>query len=156
MSPGELVLAARGGDRKAFAELYRRHARMVHGVLLARLPKPELRDAMQEVFVVALAKLADLREPESVSPWLASIARNLARDWHKRARELSSEPVALDDRRGQARDLDDALQLLAAIHELALGMTPGSVRVKLHRAMTTLREQLNAGSADGKNEGGRP
>lgn len=35
----ELVRAARRGDRIAFGELYSRHARMVHGILLARVPK---------------------------------------------------------------------------------------------------------------------
>ena len=32
-----LVKAAQGGDRRAFGELYTRYARMVHGILLARV-----------------------------------------------------------------------------------------------------------------------
>jgi hypothetical protein len=35
-APADLVTAARRGDRSAFAELYRQHVRMVHGLLLAR------------------------------------------------------------------------------------------------------------------------
>ena len=33
-----LARAAREGDRAAFGELYARYARMVHGILLARVP----------------------------------------------------------------------------------------------------------------------
>jgi RNA polymerase sigma-70 factor (ECF subfamily) len=41
-SPSEdvaLVRALRNGDRGAFEELYRRYARMVHGIVLARVPR---------------------------------------------------------------------------------------------------------------------
>lgn len=125
-SDAALVEAARAGDRRAFATLYRRHARTVHGVLLARLPRSELRDAMQDTFTQALARLPGLCEPAAFSPWLASIARNLARDWHKRGqprRELAREPGQLDDERGRGRDLDDAIGLLAAMHSLPVRVT---------------------------------
>ena len=38
----DLVSAARSGDRAAFAELYRTYVRMVHGVLLARVPRARM------------------------------------------------------------------------------------------------------------------
>jgi RNA polymerase sigma-70 factor (ECF subfamily) len=113
-----------------------------------------------------------LRDPDAFAPWLASIARNLARDWHKQRRESSSSPEWLDEQRASNRELDDALTILSVIHALperdrellvlrfvegldgreiaaALGMTAGSVRVKLHRATTLLRErmQTNGGGA---------
>jgi RNA polymerase sigma-70 factor (ECF subfamily) len=163
-----LVEAAQAGDRGAFAALYRRHARTVHAVLLARLPHAELRDAMQDTFTQALARISSLRDPAAFSPWLASIARNLARDWHKRGqprRELAREPEQIDAERARPRDLDDALGLLAAMAQLpegqrellalrfveglsgpeiaaALGMTHGSVRVKLHHSVAALRVAL--------------
>jgi RNA polymerase sigma-70 factor (ECF subfamily) len=146
---------------------------MVHGVLLARLPRAELRDAMQEVFTAALTKLGDLRDPAAFGPWLGSIARNCARDWfkrHRNTRELAHEPGELEAARETAghERLADALSLLEAMRELSedyreilvlrfveglsgaeiaeqLGMTPGSVRVKLHRGVTALRERLNRG-----------
>jgi RNA polymerase sigma-70 factor (ECF subfamily) len=167
------VEAARAGDRRAFARLYRSHGRMVHGVLLARLPRTELRDAMQEVFTAALAKLGDLRDPASFGPWLGSIARNCARDWFKRhgnTRELAHEPSDLEAARATVghEALADALSLLDAMRGLSedyreilvlrfveglsgaeiaeqLGMTEGSVRVKLHRGMSALRERLHGG-----------
>ena len=163
-----LVEATRAGEHRAFAELYRRHIKTVHGVLLARLPRTEVRDAMQEVFTLALARLDTLREPAAFSPWLGSIARNLARNWHKRRRELAAAPEKIDAREARGRDMDDALSLLAAIQKLpeghrellvlrfveglsgseiagALGIAPGSVRVKLHRGVEMLRAQLRPG-----------
>ena len=53
----QLVLAARGGDRAAFGELYERFARMVHGVLLAHVPYTEVEDLLQDVFLIALRRL---------------------------------------------------------------------------------------------------
>jgi hypothetical protein len=45
----ELVQQARDGDEVAFADLYRRYARMVHGLLLARMPLAEVDDLVQDV-----------------------------------------------------------------------------------------------------------
>ncbi len=168
-----LVEAARGGDRRAFAALYRGYGRMVHGVLLARLPRAEVRDAMQEVFTAALGKLDELRTPASFGPWLGAIARNCARDWFKRrgnTSELAHAPshfdaTAASEGRAPHEAMADALSLLDAMAELSedyrellvlrfvegltgpeiaaqLGMTPGSVRVKLHRGVSALRERL--------------
>lgn len=49
-----LVEAARGGDRGAFGLLYDRHARTVHGLLLARVPPSEAEDLLHDVFIAAL------------------------------------------------------------------------------------------------------
>src|SRR5260370_22196979 len=56
-----LVSAARAGDRAAFGRLYDRYARMVHGILLARVPPREVDDLVQEVFLLALRQLHSLR-----------------------------------------------------------------------------------------------
>jgi hypothetical protein len=39
-----LVRAARDGDRAAFGQLYDRYARVIHGVLLARVPFHQVDD----------------------------------------------------------------------------------------------------------------
>src|SRR5277367_808518 len=70
-----LVCAARGGDRAAFGRLYERYARMVHGVLLAKVPVGDVDDLVQDVFLKALRRLSTLREVESFGGWLAAIAR---------------------------------------------------------------------------------
>ena len=45
------VAAAQDGDRAAFGQLYERYARMVHGVLLVRVPVGEVDDLVQDVFM---------------------------------------------------------------------------------------------------------
>ncbi len=82
-----LVTAARDGDRTAFGELYDRYARMVHGVLLARVPYGAVDDLVQDVFLQALGRLRSLRDAAAFGAWIAAIARNRAHDYHRRSRD---------------------------------------------------------------------
>ena len=159
-----LVRAAQAGDRGAFAELYRLHGRLVHGVLLAHAPRQDADDLVQDVFLTALGRMHTLREPAAFVQWLAAIARNRARMLHRAARRLVALP---DDLPGPAPGGDGLRveEVLAAIHQLSepyreplvlrlvegmsgteiaerTGLTPGSVRVNLHRGMKQLRERL--------------
>ena len=122
-----LVRAAQRGDATAFEMLYYRYARMVHGILLARLPASEVEDLVQEVFLSALRKLKALREPAAFGGWLAAIARNRAADYHRgpaQAEQLdeSDEPRALPlssslgDRVGQSNP--SAASILDVIRRL--------------------------------------
>ena len=163
-----LVMAARGGDRDAFGRLYERYGRMVHGVLLARVPRGQVEDLVQDVFLLALKRLDSLRDPERFGGWLAMIARNRATDFHRRSRdtvELSDElPGPHSGAESEAlavlallRGLPEAyretlvLRLVEGMTgpEIAArtGMTEGSVRVNLHRGMKLLRTTM--GVADG-------
>ena len=157
-----LVQAARDGDREAFGRLYQLYGRMVHGVLLARMPRDEVDDLVQEVFLKAMRQLGSLREPEAFGGWLATIARNAAADARRRGRptvELNDDVEAPDPGVAEA---EAVLRLIRALPEayrepLVLrlvegmtgpeiaartGLTPGSVRVNLHRGYTMLRERL--------------
>lgn len=165
-----LVLAARGGDRSAFGGLYARYAKMVHGILLARVPTHEVDDLVQDVFLKALPRIADLRDVTRFGPWLAAITRNCANDYYRRNRgadavtdslpeDDSDAPPAKNEVDAEAflileqvRSLPDAyretliLRLVEGMTgpEIAVrtGLTPGSVRVNLHRGMQQLREKL--------------
>jgi len=81
-----LVRAAQQGDRSAFGALYSRYARMVHGILLCRLPRAAVEDLVQDVFLQALPGLASLRDVSRFPGWLAAIARNRAMDFHRHSR----------------------------------------------------------------------
>ena len=85
-SDGALVRAAQKGDRSAYGHLYSRYARMVHGILLARIAPPYVEDLVQDVFLQALPKLPSLRDPDYFPGWLAAIARNRAADFHRNAK----------------------------------------------------------------------
>ncbi|MEO6390306.1 MAG: sigma factor, partial [Pyrinomonadaceae bacterium] len=56
-----LVVRVRNGDQDAFGELYSRYAAMVHGILLARVPRAEVDDLAQDVFLSAYKNLGSLR-----------------------------------------------------------------------------------------------
>src|ERR1035438_3496635 len=51
-----LIHEAAGGDRAAFGELYLRHARMVHAILLARVPPADAEDPAHDAFMAALER----------------------------------------------------------------------------------------------------
>ena len=166
-----LVGAARDGDRVAFGRLYDRYARMVHGVLLARVPVGEVEDLVQDVFVLALRRLSTLRENGSFGAWLAAIARNLVNDFHRRSApedqlsvDASDNEVELSmssgDQDGLAAAALDVIRSLPEAYREPLilrlvegmtgpeiaartGLTPGSVRVNLHRGMQQLRARLS-------------
>ncbi|TNE84156.1 MAG: sigma-70 family RNA polymerase sigma factor [Deltaproteobacteria bacterium] len=162
-SDAELATAAAAGDRAAFAELHRRHARVVHGILVARLPWPLAEEAVQDVFLIAWQKLHSLRDPARVAPWLCQLARNLAVDQLRKRRETAPLPESLPEPHRPTAEAQLVLRHLAALPEtyaetLALrliegltgpeiaertGMTHGSVRVNLTRGMKLLRERLN-------------
>ncbi|HYL72642.1 MAG TPA: sigma-70 family RNA polymerase sigma factor [Bryobacteraceae bacterium] len=162
-----LVEQARDGSRSAFGELYQQYSRMVHGLLLARVPYSEVDDLVQDVFLLALRRLPSLRDEKAFPGWLAMIARNQAVDYHRRTpktveieegmlRQRPPEPEAL-------AVLDTILALPDAYRETLIlrlvegltgpeiagqtGLTPDSVRVNLHRGMKMLREKLEGRTA---------
>jgi len=160
-----LVASARNGDRQAFGRLYQLYGRMVHGVLLARAPAHEVDDLVQEVFLKALRQLGTLRDAHAFGGWIAMIARHAAIDRARRRPELVelsedlAAPESREDEAGRVlqliRHLPEAyretlmLRLVEGMSgpEIAerTGMTPGSVRVNLHRGITMLRERLIGG-----------
>ena len=76
---GSLVVAAQAGDRAAFGELCVRYERMVYSIALARLGShAEAQELCQEVFMHALEKIDQLREPECFGGWLRSMAQRMA------------------------------------------------------------------------------
>ena len=163
-----LVSAAREGDRGAFGRLYERYARMVHGILLVRVPIGDVEDLVQDVFVRAMRQVHTLRDVKCFGAWLATVARNRANDYHRRSVELVEFTEEVPDgvvRGGSGGAGDDGAAILGVIRGLPeayretlilrlvegltgpeiaerTGLTAGSVRVNLHRGMQMLREKL--------------
>jgi len=167
-SDASLVAAARTGDRAAFGQLYERYGRMVHGILLARVPRYDVADLVQDVFVLALRQLGTLRDEGAFGGWLATIARNRAADHLRRSVDETSIPEELpgeDPTRNEGRWVLRAIRSLPEAYRETLilrlvegmtgpeiaartGLTPGSVRVNLHRGMKQLREKLGWSAND--------
>jgi RNA polymerase sigma-70 factor, ECF subfamily len=162
---GDLVRLAQTGDQDAFGRLYDRYARLIHGLLLARVPRADVDDLVQDVFLTAWARLPSLREPEAFGGWVTVIARNRATDFHRRSPETVELPSDMPARDATA-ERTEALRLLDIVRTLPeayretlvlrlvegltgpeiaerTGLTPASVRVNLHRGMKLLRERLD-------------
>jgi RNA polymerase sigma-70 factor, ECF subfamily len=172
-----LVQAAQSGDRGAFGMLYARYSRMVHGILLSKVPHAAVEDLVQDVFLQALPRLNSLRDVSRFGGWLAAIARHRAVDFHRQSHSADEfdEQIHEGDKQQPANRVDrsEAHQVLEAIRSLPhtyretlilrlvegmtgpeiaarTGLTHGSVRVNLHRGMQQLRELLGrkAGVSD--------
>jgi RNA polymerase sigma-70 factor (ECF subfamily) len=74
-----LVRAAQRGDRQAFGELFERFERHVMAIALRRLGDyGEAQELCQDVFIQAMKKIRQLREPEAFAGWLRSITNRMA------------------------------------------------------------------------------
>jgi len=162
-----LVKAVIDGDRDSFGRLYQLYAPMVHGILLARIPRSEVDDLVQDIFLHAFRKLHTLRDWAAFGPWIAMIARNRAMDFHRRTKETVEVTEDLRSTDMQTSRANEILELIRALPEAyretlilrlvegmtgpeiaaRTGLTPASVRVNLHRGMKQLRKKL--GYAEG-------
>jgi RNA polymerase sigma-70 factor (ECF subfamily) len=157
-----LVRAVLEGDRESFARLYRLYAPLVHGILLARVPRAEVDDLVQDIFLHAFKKLHTLRDAAAFGPWIAMIARNRAVDFHRRSKEtveINDDLRGSDAHDSKAQEIMELIRSLPEAYRETLvlrlvegmtgpeiaartGLTAASVRVNLHRGMKLLREQL--------------
>ncbi|MDQ1524298.1 MAG: polymerase sigma-70 factor, subfamily [Pyrinomonadaceae bacterium] len=159
-----LVAAVRAGDSDAFGRLYDTYSRMVHGILLARVPYGEVDDLVQDVFLVALRKIESLRDANLFGPWLAMITRNRAMDFHRRSRDTAelTDDIATTNVTAPEAEATEVLNLIRQLPEAyreplilrfvegmtgpeiaeRTGLAPASVRVNIHRGMKLLRERL--------------
>jgi RNA polymerase sigma-70 factor (ECF subfamily) len=158
----DAVRAVARGDQDAFARVYAAYVRLVHAVLLARVPRRDVDDLVQEVFIAAYRRIGELRDPAAFGGWITAIARNRAVDYLRHSRdqvELPDElPGGIPIEAETLAVLDVIRRLPEAYRETLLmrlvegmtgaeiaersGLTPASVRVNLHRGMKLLRQQL--------------
>ena len=157
-----LVRAVLEGERDRFARLYEMYSPLVHGILLARVPRGEVDDLVQDIFLHALRKLHTLRDAAAFGPWIAMIARNRAMDFYRNSRETVevTEQMAIEKPPNRtAREVLDLIRQLPNAYRETLvlrfvegmtgpeiasrtGLTPASVRVNLHRGTKLLRERM--------------
>jgi RNA polymerase sigma factor (sigma-70 family) len=77
MEDPEVVAAILAGDPAGLAEAYDRYAMPLYSYCRSMLREPaDAADAVQDTFLVATAKVRDLRDPGKLRPWLYTVARN--------------------------------------------------------------------------------
>ena len=117
---------------------------------------------LEDIFVIAMQRIASLRDSGAFGGWLAAIARNRAADQLRRMPqtvELTDDVGRMDPDRTEALTVLATIQTLPDAYRETLvlrlvegmtgpeiaartGLTPASVRVNLHRGMRQLRERL--------------
>jgi len=171
VSDAVLVRRARGGDRDAFAILVgRHHATLV--ACCRRMVGQHARDAAHDAVLTAMLSLDRLRDDAAFGPWLVGIGLNacraILRDRHgapppdRLAQLRGSEPLTPHES-AEAREVSALVR--AAIAELPrgqreavtlfylaglsqaeaaahLGIPPGAVKTRLHKARANLRTRL--------------
>jgi RNA polymerase sigma-70 factor (ECF subfamily) len=164
-----LVRRARGGDRDAFAALVRRHRPLLLRGCARMVGADGAADAAQDAVLTAMLSLDRLREPASFGAWLVGIGLNACRAL-LRARTVpaaaqraaheggrsphaaaeASEIVALV--RSAIAELPKGQREAVTLYYLAgltqaeaadhLGIPPGAVKTRLHKARASLRARL--------------
>jgi RNA polymerase sigma-70 factor (ECF subfamily) len=166
----EMYRAAIHGDREAFGMIIRTHSRALFAIAYGILQnREEAEDAVQDALVKAWKSRWRVRDPEKFPAWLATVARYRARDLARRRRTV---PLSEKDRQSLEsisneehatpeldRQLHFALAALPELHrsaltlryfeemdyrtiENALGLSNGSLRGILGRALASMRKQL--------------
>jgi RNA polymerase sigma-70 factor (ECF subfamily) len=94
-----LVERCRGGDLRAFEELYRTHAGRLFSVACRLVGNPtDAEDLLQEIFLTAHRKLDGFRGESSLGTWLYRLATNQCLDYlRSRAARTGQLTDALDD-----------------------------------------------------------
>jgi RNA polymerase sigma factor (sigma-70 family) len=161
----ELVRRARGGDRDAFAALVDRHHATLVRCCRRLVGADAALDAAQDAVVTALLSLDRLRRPESFGAWLVGIGLNACRALLR----APATPAARDEPARDPAEIVEERELAervrAAIGELPLGqreavtlyylagltqaeaaahlgIPPGAVKTRLHKARASLRVRL--------------
>jgi RNA polymerase sigma-70 factor (ECF subfamily) len=164
-SDADLVRRARGGDRDAFAALVQRH----HSTLVSccrRMVGPEAADAAQDAVVTALLSLDRLRDDDRFGAWLVGIGLNVCRAQLRgpdpltyAVSEAAPDPADVVAERELAARVRAAIAALPAGQREAvtlfylagltqaeaaahLGIPPGAVKTRLHKARANLRRRL--------------
>ena len=165
-SEREVYRAAIHGDREAFEMIIRTQSRALFAIAYGILQnREEAEDAVQDALVKAWKSRWRVRDPEKFPAWLSMIARHRARDVFRKRRTvpLSEMPEIPGSETPQTtpidRHLNSALASLPELHRAAislryfeemdyatiesrLGLTNGSLRGILGRALASMRKQL--------------
>ena len=116
LSDAELVRAAQNGDATSLGLLLERHRAPMYALALRMLGRgPEAQDAVHDVFLVALRRIDQLRDPEAVGGWLRAILHNacMSRLRKSRLELLTDEASSYAERRAHEPSAEEAIDRLA-------------------------------------------
>ena len=169
VADADLVARCRNGDQKAWEELVNRFSRYVYAIAMRiyRLQQHDAEDVFQEVFTRTYERLDDLRDDDSVRPWIGTLTRRLCVDKLRSGsrEQLTEEPIDPASGEDAFAEIDEAFAVHEAMRALPehcaeildrffardesyktigedLGLPPGTIASRISRCLTKLRRQL--------------
>jgi len=169
-----LVRRCRAGDENAWRELVERYSRYVYAIVNRgyRLDEDAAQDVFQEVFARTYERLAELRDPSALRPWIAQLTRRLAVDHIRADREVpgleeSQMPERTDDPIAELESQMNVEQMLSTLPEqfrevldryfcrsesyetiaAEMGISAGTVASRISRGLEKLRATVGAEAA---------
>jgi RNA polymerase sigma-70 factor (ECF subfamily) len=174
LADGEVLVAARSGQRWAQAELYKRYVRMVYGLVLRMHPRErDVDDVVQDVFVMVLSSLGRIDNPQAFAAYLQRVAVRTILKRIRKHRLLSrlglrsAEPLEPDlvlspgtppDVASEARRLYARVEKLPAEERVALllrkveGLELPAVAEQMGLSLATVKRRLASAEAKLKEE----
>ena len=138
VSEAEFVRSAQSGDRNAFSELVRIHARGVFNVVYRMCGDALIaEDAAQETFLRAWQNLSSYRPQTSLRNWLYRIAFNAGMDMLRKEKRIlpnDIEDLPLTDDRPSPESLASQKERTALVQKAILSLPDAS------RAVLVLKE----------------
>jgi RNA polymerase sigma-70 factor, ECF subfamily len=119
-----LVERAKVGDREAYGELVTRFQGSVYAMALARVRNPlEAQELAQDVFVHAMKKLPQLRDPRCFAGWLRRITARMAINRLTRRGPLfGADPELLDAVEARTPTAQERYEVGEAVGQLKVGL----------------------------------
>jgi RNA polymerase sigma-70 factor (ECF subfamily) len=132
-----LVERAKVGDREAYGELVVRFENSVYAMALARVRNPlEAQELAQDVFVHAMRKLPQLRDPRCFAGWLRRITARMAINrLTRKGPAFGADPEVLEAVQAKGRTAEE---------EFAVGEAVDQLKVALARLKVLDRQTLEA------------
>jgi RNA polymerase sigma factor (sigma-70 family) len=94
----DLVAAVRGGDDRAFEQLYERYNRRITAYIQGMCgDHARAEDLTQDVFISALRRMRETERPIAFKPWIYEIAKNACIDQFRRTRRAEEVSYDADD-----------------------------------------------------------
>ena len=139
-SDEELMLAFRGGDAQAFAQLVSGHQRGVFNFILRSVRNQgRAEELLQEVFLRVVRAKDRYEKTAKFTTWLYSIARNLCVDESRRARFRDHQ--SLDAKRG-GKDGEEGGSMLSRLADEAVPTDEAAEAPKIRRRLATAVDGL--------------
>jgi len=149
----ELVRAAQGGDRDAFALLVERHQGMVYSLAFRMVgDREDAADLAQDAFLNAWRGLARFDSRSAFATWLYRLTSNVCIDFLRREKRRGGLSLTVDDQENREAELAD--ERWSPQRLLELEETRGALQKALaalspeHRQILLLREMEGLSYAD--------